>query len=853
MPLFLLAFVRLSSFILLLSGAYFAVSGSFFLTTLFLAFFSLIHLGIHSYWFRKAHCEDRVLLRIRPARLSEKNPAVMEQVFSALHFLKQGGGVWETLSGKPHISFSFEIASYQGSICFFARMPRTLFALAKSQLYAHYPEIEMETVLEYLPLAPTRAVGTELRLMNADIFPIRRHSQFEDKTAKVITDPLSGILHPLSGLLENETTVIQIACQPLPPRRFRKLGSKCLRIISAGTYSNSDVESACVQNLLILNSFQRFLRFPLRLWFFLRQSGTVSSGKSISLDMEMNRNHDRENELTAASDKLSRLPFLCSIRIVAFGEDPFLLEQKTEEIVGAFRQFNMPQLNGFEASSFLRKPQLLARRLAHSAIRGQMVLNNEELATVFHLPTKTVETPDVLWVSHRKFEPPKNLPIFSRHAEATALGKTNFRGNRHIFGILPDDRRRHVYIVGKTGMGKSTLLENMIFSDIQAGKGIAVIDPHGDLAEEVIGFVPSSRTNDVMLFDPSDSEFPVSFNILECPNPNNRHLVASGVIGVLKKMFSESWGPRLEHVLRNTLLALIEADGTTLLGVLRMLGEAEYREEILAKVHDPLVLGFWKNEFGKWSPKQVTEAASPIQNKVGQFLSASLVRNILGQTKSSIDLRFAMDKGKIIIINLSKGKIGEDNSALLGSLLVTKFQLDVMSRADTLEKDRRDFYLYVDEFQNFATDSFATILSEARKYRLNLVVANQYLAQMEETVRDAIFGNVGTMLTFQVGFDDAETLSDQFGGEDIIAPADIGSLPKYEAYLRLMIDGMPSSVFSVSTLPPPEFEHEEGRTQKILKACRQRYGRPRAIVEERIIKWSMNQEKKEGGGKRGKG
>lgn len=844
MPFPLLALVRLFSFLLPLSSVYFAASGFFLLSIGSVLFFPLLHIGIHSYWLRKEYQEERVLLQIRPARLSEKNPVVMEQIFSALHSLKREGGFWGSLSGKPHPSFSFEIAAHQGNILFFARLPRSLHALAKSQLYAHYPDAEIETVPEYLPKSPSAGVGTELRLTSTDIFPIQRYSQFEDKTAKVITDPLSGILHPLSGQLEEETTIIQIACQPLLSRQFRQLGTKCLRIMSAGVYGNPNTEAACIRNMMVLNAWERMLRIPLRIWFFLRRNGGDASAKKSDPNMEMSRSHDRENEITAVSDKLSRLPFCCSIRIAAFGDDPFLLEQKIEEISGAFRQFNMPQLNGFETGALMRKPQLFIQRIAVSAVRGQMILNNEELATVFHLPTKTVETPDVLWVSHHKFEPPKNLPLLVRYKEATALGKTNFRGNRHTFGILPDDRRRHVYIVGKTGMGKSTLLENMIFSDIQAGKGVAVIDPHGDLAEEVIGFVPASRTNDVVLFDPSDSEFPVSFNMLECPNQNHRHLVASGVISVLKKMFAESWGPRLEHILRNTLLALIEADGTTLLGVLRMLGEAEYREEILAKVKDPLVMGFWKNEFGKWSPKQVAEAASPIQNKVGQFLSANLVRNILGQTKSSIDLRFAMDKGKIIIINLSKGKIGEDNSALLGSLLVTKFQLDVMSRADIPEKERKDFYLYVDEFQNFATDSFATILSEARKYRLNLVVANQYLAQMEETVRDAIFGNVGTMLTFQVGFDDAETLSNQFGGEEVIAPADIGSLPKYEAYLRLMVNGMPSSVFSASTLPPPECEWEEGRVEKILKACRQRYGRPRAVVEERILKWAMNREKK---------
>jgi type IV secretory pathway TraG/TraD family ATPase VirD4 len=442
-------------------------------------------------------------------------------------------------------------------------------------------------------------------------------------------------------------------------------------------------------------------------------------------------------------------------------------------------------------------------------------------------------------------EPPSNLPVITRTAELkndlTAIGKTNFRGKNQNFGIKADDRRRHLYIVGKTGMGKSTLLENMIFSDITSGKGVAVIDPHGDLAEAVIDFVPASRTNDVIIFDPADSEFPVSFNMLEAQNPANRHLVASGIVGVFKKIFADSWGPRLEHILRNTLLALVEAPNTSMLGVMRMLVDNKYRSQVLNSVKDPMVLNFWNQEFGAWNPKQVAEAISPIQNKVGQFLSSPLVRNILGQTKSTIDLRFAMDKRKIIIVNLSKGKIGEDNSALLGSMLVTKFQLDVMSRADIGESEREDFYLYVDEFQNFATDSFATILSEARKYKLNLTVANQYLAQMPDTVREAVFGNVGSLLSFQVGFDDAEDIANQLGGEaQMITAQDLATLPKYQIYLRQMIDGMPSKTFSANTLPPPEFEAEGGRREKLIKVSRERYSKERGLVEEKIIKWANN-------------
>src|SRR3989338_8889518 len=332
-------------------------------------------------------------------------------------------------------------------------------------------------------------------------------------------------------------------------------------------------------------------------------------------------------------------------------------------------------------------------------------------------------------------------------------------------------------------MGKSTLLENMVYSDVMSGKGVGVIDPHGDLADAVLSFIPSSRINDVMLIDPSDREYAVAFNMLENIDPALNSIVCSGLVGIFKKIYADSWGPRLEHILRNTILALLEYPGTTMLGITRILQDDDFRKKVVKKIEDPVVKSFWLDEFAKMQDKFRIEAISPIQNKVGQFLSSPTIRNIVGQPKSTIDLRFAMDKGKIVIINLSKGKIGEDNSALLGAMFITKFQLDAMSRANVPEKDRKDFYLYVYEFQNFATDSFATILSEARKYKLNLTMANQYIAQMPEEVRDAVFGNVGSVLALQLGFDDAEYFSNQFS-EDVL-PNGIVSLPKYTAYTKL--------------------------------------------------------------------
>ncbi len=420
--------------------------------------------------------------------------------------------------------------------------------------------------------------------------------------------------------------------------------------------------------------------------------------------------------------------------------------------------------------------------------------------------------------------------------EINFFAKTNYRNKQSAFGIKVDDRRRHMYVIGKTGMGKTTLIQNMAVQDIRNGKGMAVIDPHGEFAEDCLKAVPAHRINDVIYFNPSDLRNPVALNVLECQDQEFRHLIASGLVGVFKKIWADSWGPRLEYILRNAILALLEDPDSTLLGVTRILIDKEYRARVMENVSDPLVRFFWEEEFSKYNDRMLTEAISPIQNKVGQFLSTSLIRNIVGQTKSAFDVRKAMDEKKILIMNLSKGRIGEDNSALLGAMMITKIQLAAMSRVDIAEGEREDFYLYVDEFQNFATESFAGILSEARKYRLNLILAHQYIAQLEETVKDAVFGNVGTIASFRVGAMDSETLEKEF--EPVFYANDLVNLNKYHVYLKLMIDGVATSPFSASSLEPINTEETAKNLDKIIQSSRERYSSERDIVEDKIMKWS---------------
>lgn len=427
--------------------------------------------------------------------------------------------------------------------------------------------------------------------------------------------------------------------------------------------------------------------------------------------------------------------------------------------------------------------------------------------------------------------------------EVTLFGETNFRNEKRRFGIKEDDRRRHMYIIGKTGMGKTTMLENMIISDIIHGKGVGFIDPHGDSAEKILEFVPPERIKDVVYFDPSDLERPIAFNAIENVEPEKKHLVASGLMGVFKKIWPDVWSARMEYILNNTILALLDYPGATILGIMRMLSNKDYRKQVVDSIKDPVVKSFWVEEFAKYTDRFAAEATPAIQNKVGQFLSAAVIRNIVGQVNSAIDMRKVMDEGKILIMNLSKGRVGEDNSKLLGGLLVTKLQLAAMSRVDIPEEERRDFYLYVDEFQNFATESFANILSEARKYRLALILANQYIAQLIQTsggnkstaVRDAIFGNVGTLISFRVGAEDAEYLEKEFAPE--FTAVDVVNLAKYNVYLKLMIDGVASRAFSATTLHPyprPEVSYKTD----IIKHSRETYGTDREDVEAEIADWA---------------
>lgn len=794
---------------------------------------------------------QKVILRLSVPRHNNRGPVAFEQILASLHGLLIKEGAHDEV-------VSFEIVKLQRRIYFYIVVPSHLRTLVASQFYAQYPGVEIETTKEYF----TKGFIKGKQILMADltpaepwVFPFKRHPQFVDQSSRLFEDPIGPISSALSHLHnQNDSAVIQFVVAPIPPK-WNSVAKKVLKkFFKGGIWDGERMRQWYQWATLDPQKENPIAKTIVKLGcdLFCGWSGKGNVREMADEDHDKEEvtsgKHEKETVFNASYDKITRLNFATNIRMLYLHNDPDIAHAKAkiQEIVGTFQQFSLPQMNHFRVADMSEE---MKSRLFRSIISRRsykpFALSQEELATMFHLPTETVTSAGIQWVASPKLEPPVDLPE-EQEEGITLVGETNFRNQNHKYGIRIDDRRRHVYIIGKTGMGKSTLLENMIYSDIEAGRGVGIVDPHGDLAEAVLRFVPKRRTNDVVYFDPSDRDFPVAFNMLEGKNAEQRGLIASGLVGVIKKLNIDSWGPRLEHFLRNTILALVEAPDTTMLGITRMLVDPIYREKILHFVSDPMVQSFWRTEFSKLSPQKLAEAVGPIQNKVGQFLATPVIRNIVGQPKSTLDLRFAMDSGKIIIVNLSKGKIGEDNSAMLGSLLITKFQLDAMSRADIPEKKRQDFYLYVDEFQNFATDSFATILSEARKYKLNITMANQYLAQMTDEVKAAVFGNVGSLISFQVGIDDAKIVAEQFD-EERVEPIHLASIPKYSVYNRIMVNGMSTPVFSGATLPPPDLEWEETpeeRREKIVKFSRQRYAKPRETVENKINRWARPETEK---------
>jgi len=751
------------------------------------------------------------LLILEIPKTNDKQELAAEQLFASLHGilrdrmeLRENGGVQE------HVSL--EVASVNGQIRFYAWVPKTLRSFVESQIYSQYPSVQIRDAEEdYVAHEREHSVvyTSEITLTDSEFLPIKTFQNFE-------VDPLAGITGTLAKLeTTGEEVWIQILAKPIADD-WHKGSEKWIKGVKEGKKTFAKNGGAWLAEV-----FEALWKPP------------EESAKAAAAPKELSdRNKTR---IAEAEKKATKLGYQVKIRLAYLGEDQVNARQKMQAIVGTFKQYNSTNLNGFKISGASFKSEDLVKYRKRAFGRGGFILNIEELASVFHLPHTNVETPNIVWASSKTAEPPAKLPIItgdpSIDENISAFGLTNFRGINHQFGMLRTDRSRHVYIIGQTGAGKSGTLELFALSDIFHNHGYAIIDPHGDFAVDNMRFIPGSRMNDVVYFNPADTAFPLGFNPLEVTNPSQKTNISSEVIGVLKRMFGESWGPRLEYILRYTILALLDRPTTTMLDITRMLTDKKFRKETLEYCTDTVVLQFWNVEFASWNDKFQSEAIAPVLNKVGAFTANPIIRNIIGQPKSTFNIREIMDEGKILVVNLSKGLIGEDNAAILGAFMVTKIQLAAMSRSDIPNiADRRPFYLYVDEFQNFATDSFATILSEARKYGLNLTVANQYISQMTETVRDAVFGNVGTMISFRVSADDSPILAKQF--EPQFEPQDLLQMHNRHFIINMVINGEKAPAFSATTLTlPPEQIDNSGR---IIENTRRNFSRPRAEVEIEI-------------------
>lgn len=732
------------------------------------------------------------LLLLQVPRTNDKKELAAEQMFASLH------GLLTIPTGnilRPVIRerIGFEIAVLKKRIGFYVWVPEYLKSFVEEQVYAQYPSVQISEVDDYASAGSGNiSLVTELKLTGSDSLPIKTFQSFE-------VDPLAAITATLAKFEDDEEAWIQLLIRPAAGN-WHKKSERYVAGLRGGNKSG----------------------LAATLW------GTTNNGASSSTK-------PAEHEMTrasAAEEKSQKLAFEASVRIVYRGNSsPAGAALRMQSIIASYKQFNTTYLNGFSAGKILSDPRLINSYRARIFGRSGYALNIEEMATMYHLPHTSVETPFILWASAQTAEPPASLPVVTNeyNSELSPIANTNFRGHNTMFGLLRGDRTRHLYIIGQTGVGKSGLLELLTISDIHSPYGFAVIDPHGDYAISVLKRIPAERSRDVIYFNPADTDYPMAFNPMEVTDPKLRTHTASELIGVIKRMF-ESWGPRLEYILRYSILALLDYPEATMLDITRILTDKKFRNEVLKHVADPVVRNFWTVEFASWNDKFAAEAVAPVLNKVGAFTANPLVRNIIGQPKSSFNIRQIMDEHKILIVNLSRGLVGEDNASLLGALLVTKIQLASMSRADIPAEARTPFYLYVDEFQNFATDSFATILSEARKYGLNLTVANQYIAQMSQDVRDAVFGNVGSLVAFRMGADDARSMQRYF--EPKFEEHDLVHMHNRYFVTSLTIEGEKTQAFSAISLNLPPLPDDNSAS--IIAHSRANYASSKDFVDRYV-------------------
>lgn len=787
----------------------------------FIAFFfiaALIAAAVVAYfWFthqlRYKRAADWVMLLVSVPKEQAKSPqeqtqnqdwretiSVAEQMIASFASLYSHKTI-DKILGQPHVSF--EIVAKNHEIFFYVGCTRQFQTLIEKTIYAFYPAAIIEESKEFRIFDQqlvTRAA--QLKLVKNYVLPIKTYKQLE-------ADPLNNLTNALSKLGETGRATIQFVIRPTN-ERWRLKVEEASRAVSEG------------------KSVGTVKPWPLKVIDFLGEMFGSSSDKD---KPEMNRTPIQEEKLKSLSEKGSKAGFQSIIRIVAAAPTPTEADLHLTNIIAAFSQFQNPAANSFKYQRFGDDKKFLTNLVLRAFTWPHMLLNTEELATIFHFPNKNVETPNIRWLRAKRAPAPPGLPN-----EGLLIGENVYRGEKTAVFLKREDRRRHLYMIGMTGTGKTTLFENMIIQDIKAGHGVCYIDPHGDTAEGLLSKIPRNRAEDIIYFDPGDLDRPFGLNLLEWETPEQKDFLVQETVQIFYKLFDPNQtgivGPQFEHWLRNAALTLMDwPSGGTLIEIPRLFTDDAYREERVAHVKDEVVRAFWTQQMAKTADFHKSEMYNYFISKFGRFMTNMMMRNIIGQPKSSFSIKEAMDDGKILIVNLSKGKMGEVNANLIGMILVAKIYTAAMARHHIPEEQRRDFYLYVDEFQNLATDTFSAILSEARKYRLNLSITNQYISQLQEPIRDAIIGNVGTMISYRIGVPDAEFLEKEF--QPVFNFHDLNNLERFNAYIKLLVDNTPMRPFSIK-INKDNTPSIPAVGQAVKQLSRLKYGRDRGLVDAEV-------------------
>jgi hypothetical protein len=732
----------------------------------------------------------------------------------------------------PQTYVSAEIVVKNSLIHFYLVCPHKIKDFVEQQVHAQFPDAEITQETDYNIFTEAGEIAAAyLRLRRSHILPIKTYKESE-------TDPLNAITNALSKIDVAEGAAIQILAYPKEAswsRRGLKIASamqqgKSLKDATGAGWNPAKIAQKSAYGLL--NTPQYLSSTP-------KDQANLNKLQTQEFQQNQYRLSPLEEEIVKGiENKASNIAYNVNIRIITSSKIPGRAQAILNNLVNAFTQYdNRERGNGFR----LHQPKFSRRivsdfifRRFRSQRRVRLVLNTEELTSLWHLPLTETDTPNILWLAAKRAAPPVNLP-----KEGIILGKNVYRGQERLVRIRQADRRRHLYIIGKSGGGKSVLLSNLAIQDIENGEGICMLDPHGDLVESVLENMPKNRVDDVVYFNPSDIERPIGLNMLEFKTEEQKDFAVQEMIAIFYKLFPpEMIGPMFEHNMRNVMLTLMadEEHPGTIADIPRMFTDKDYQKYKTHKLKDPVVRAFWEKEMAQTTDFHKSEMLGYLISKVGRFIENEMMRNIIGQPKSGFDFREIMDKKKILLINLSKGRTGEVNSSLLGSIIVAKLQMAAMSRAELPEEQRYDFYLYIDEFQNFITDSIATILSEARKYRLDLILAHQYLGQLiddkgQKKTLDAVLGNAGTMVSFRIGVEDAETIAKEFA--PVFNEYDVVNIDKFSVYIKLLIDNTAAKPFNMQTFPPRPGSAELARSIKELS--RLKYGHPRSEVEAEIL------------------